>query len=124
MPRSIITHVINPANDRITITAVDEPGPGGAHHVYDTKWEMVKGAIVEGPTLKFQKGAIAEVGVNGLTNEALIAVLIDRLNGFQAGPYACAENAAAVAALHTALDALLARTKARMARGVEGTMQK
>ena len=37
--------------------------------------------------IRFQNGPIAEAGVNGLTHEALLAVLEDRLVGFQSGPY-------------------------------------
>jgi hypothetical protein len=69
----------------------------------------------------FQHGPIKEVGTNGITHEALIEVLIDRLEGFQSGGYACLENQQALDALQVAKSALRTRTKARVARGVEGT---
>ena len=71
--------------------------------------------------IEFQNGPINEVGVNGVTHEALLSILCDRMRGFQAGPYASADNAEALACMEQAQTALQRRTKARMARGVEGT---
>jgi len=59
-----------------------------------------------------------------LSQEALLAVIIDRLQCFQAGPYKCRENAIALTHLEDAMHWLQHRTRERMARGVEGTMQK
>jgi len=42
------------------------------------------------------------------------------MRGFQAGPYASADNAEALACMEQAQTALQRRTKARMLRGVEG----
>ena len=114
--RTIESHKVNPANDTLTITIRDEPGSGGACHDYEIA--LPDGS---GVRLGFQNGPIAEVGVNGITHEALLAILIDRMQSFQAGPYACDENGAALNALEAAQDYLHARTKNRMARGVEGT---
>ena len=61
--------------------------------------------------------------VNGITHEALLAILIDRLECFQHGPFANEYNAEALDCLHTALAALQTRTAIRTARGVEGTHQ-
>lgn len=99
----------------ITLTALDEPGHGGACHNYEIE---VDG---ESTYIYFQNGPIAESGVNGLTHEVLIAILQDRLQGFQAGKYACDENRLALEYLNAALDQLQSRTKARVARGVEGS---
>ena len=71
--------------------------------------------------VQFQKGPVQEQGVNGGSIEALAAVVIDRLEGFQGGPYACDENADALAHFTAGLEILKARTAARQARGVEGT---
>lgn len=98
---------------------MDGPGPGGASHHY----QITPGGR-EPHHLFFQNGPIAEVGVNGNTNEALLAVLIDRMRGFQGGQYACRENAIALTKLEEALMWLQKRTRDRMARGVEGTMTK
>ena len=62
--------------------------------------------------------------VNGVTQEALLAIVIDRLRSFQAGPFACDENGEALDYCGYALAALQKRTLARIARGVEGTTQK
>lgn len=113
--RTLDSNKINPANDLIEVKVLDEPGSGGAHHAYSL-------ATPDGTTvIRFQNGPIAEVGVNGLTHEALLAVLIDRMECFQAGPYACPENREALASLKMAQHWLLQRTQGRMARGVEGT---
>jgi hypothetical protein len=74
-----------------------------------------------GLEIQFQEGNPAEVGTNGVTHEALLAILIDRLKGFQGGKYACRENAIALTKLQEALMWLKSRTEARVARGVEGT---
>lgn len=130
--RRLTGHVVNPVNDKLTIDVLDAPGAGGAHHHYsiagfDTETNPsavgimgFKNSFGRMPVI-FQNGPIARAGVNGITHEALLAILIDRLQSFENGPYACAENARALSHLRMAQDALLARTKARMARGVEGT---
>ena len=69
----------------------------------------------------FQNGPINEVGVNGITHEALLAILADRLESFQAGPYASDYNAAALDHIRSAQGCLHDRTRARMAQGIEGT---
>ncbi|HYE92651.1 MAG TPA: hypothetical protein VEA38_16595 [Terriglobales bacterium] len=73
--------------------------------------------------IQFQCGPINEVGVNGCSIEDVIDVLTERLAGFQAGPFACAENANALDGLTAAKRWLLARTTKRQAQGVEGTNQ-
>lgn len=115
--RKLTGHVVNPANDRITITVMDPPGSGGAHHHYSID---VAGSE-NGCDLVFQNGPIAEAGVNGITHEALLAVLIDRLECFQGGPFANDYNRDALQYLRGAQSILQVRTRDRMARGVEGT---
>jgi hypothetical protein len=70
-------------------------------------------------TLSFQNGPIKEAGVNGLTNEALIAVLVHRLQ-FLNGKFPCRENALAITKLQEAGMWLDQRTMDRILRGVEG----
>ena len=74
--------------------------------------------------ISFQNGPIKEFGVNGITQEALIAVCIDRLRSFQNGDFRCRENAIALTYLEEVLLWLQKRTRDRLARGVEGTNQK
>jgi hypothetical protein len=116
MSRVLTGHQVNPANDVLKIEVLDEPGAGGANHCYRVTWPGDSGTLIE-----FQNGPIAEAGVNGITQEVLIAICIDRLCSFQAGPYACRENALALMHLEDAQHWLLHRTRARIARGVEGT---
>ena len=124
--RGIHTHKVNGTNEAIRITAEDEPGCGGANHKYHcTKYQQ---SDDKAPgfcyVIDFQNGPIAEVGVNGITNEVLLAILIDRLQGFQKGDFACRENALALTKLEEGAHWLNHRTQARIARGVEGTHQK
>jgi len=135
MPITLTSHQVNPANDRLTITVLDERGSGGAHHAYEIDGlgedknpffrdpktgEINSLAWQDTKLIVFQNGPIAEVGVNGITHEALLAILEHRLECFQAGPYACLENAQALLAIKSAQAALHNRTRARMARQVEG----
>jgi len=71
----------------------------------------------------FQNGPIREAGVNGVTQEALLAIVIDRLESFQAGPFPSDQNAVALDHVKAALWHLKERTRMRLARGVEGTTQ-
>lgn len=131
MNRAITSHIVNPVNDRISITVTDEPGAGGANHRYAVEWPNSPPKEGDGMTtatscinINFQNGPIAENGINGLTQEVLLAICIDRLECFQKGPYACRENAIALTKMQEAQMWLQSRTMARMRRGVEGTMAK
>ena len=71
--------------------------------------------------VEFQCGPIKEAGVNGVANEDLINMVVDRLKLFQESKYACEENANALIHLQEALMWLRKRTADREIRGVEGT---
>lgn len=133
--RELTDHKINPANDTLKIEVLDEPGAGGANHLYSISgfntgtnpsdpFKARHGYPAEYSTILFQNGPINEVGVNGVTQEALLAIVADRLRSFQAGPYACRENALALTKIEEAQHWLLSRTRSRMSRGVEGTHAK
>ena len=135
MTRSLHTHKVNPANDKLDICVSDETGAGGANHLYtifgfnsstnpSDPYTDNFGEPATHTTVLFQNGPITEAGVNGVTHEALLAILIDRMQSFQAGPYSCRENAIALTKLEEAQMWLLQRTRGRMARGVEGTHEK
>lgn len=120
--REITEHQINECNSAIKITA-DEPNAeigGHASHSYRMAITQ-KNGLESVQDLNFQLGPIKEVGTNGITHEALLAILIDRLRGFQPGPYACRDNAVALTKLEEARMWLENRTRSRVARGVEGT---
>lgn len=134
MSRSITDHIVNPANDQLTITTQDAPGSGGANHLYriegfNTQTNPVDpfislyGKPGEHATILFQNGPINEVGVNGVTHEALLAIVADRLRSFQSGPFSCRENALALTKIEEAMHWLQQRTIRRMRAGVEGTHQ-
>lgn len=120
MSREITTHKVNGCNEALRVEAVDEPGSGGANHHYEINGHIRNG-VNERTHIRFQDGPIKEVGTNGLTHEALTAVIIDRLEAFQRGPFACAENQEALDLYRAAMTALKSRTEKRLARGVEGT---
>ena len=71
--------------------------------------------------LHFQNGPIKEAGFNGISVEALLAIVEDRLLGFQSGVFNCRENAVALTKIQEAMMWLQKRTRDRLARGVEGT---
>lgn len=71
----------------------------------------------------FQHGPVQD-GINGISNEVLLSILIDRIRGFQEGPLSCRENALAITKLEEAMHWLHARTRDRIARGVEGRDEK
>lgn len=127
--RRLTEHKVNPVNDRLAVIVADDPGAGGAHHRYDiTGYDESANPstpeydeIVPGVTILFQNGPIDDVGVNGVTHEALLAIVADRLRSFQAGPYSCKENACALTHIEEALHWLHWRTIKRTQRGVEGT---
>jgi len=127
--REILDHRVNECNEQLRVDVLDQPGPGGAcHHYRIAGYDEAANPGREDPCdnaggvhLLFQNGPIGEVGTNGITHEALLAVLIDRLRGFQAGAYACQENEQALVKLIEAQQWLQGRTRARVARGVEGS---
>ncbi len=125
MIRELTSHKVNGLNEALKIEVLDEPGPGNACHLYRIApvngEEVSKGFCCD---IEFQNGAILEAGFNGISNEALLAVVEDRLIGFQSGQFACRENAIALTKLQEAMMWLQKRTRDRMARGVEGTHKK
>lgn len=92
--------------------------------------KLADGTVVEGHhyqvqagtynvDLEFQNGPVQEHGVNGLTNEALLATLIHRTK-YLDNKFGCDENKRAIQHMEEALVNLEARTARRIARGVEG----
>jgi hypothetical protein len=126
-PRKITDHIVegDSVNHQLEIAATDDVGAGGANHNY-----YILGPA-NGPhstrdyhTLHFQNGPISENGVNGITQEALLVIIIDRLRCFQKGAFATRENALALTHCEDALHWLQHRTRDRMRRGVEGRTEK
>lgn len=88
-------------------------------HVY-----FLKNQHPSGPseTLEFYRMDADGKGKLGTTNEAVIEVLIDRLN-FLNKIFPCRENSLAITKLEEALMWLEKRTADRIERGVEGTCE-
>jgi hypothetical protein len=120
-------------DNALTINVLDEPGHGNACHEYqivntvhnveylgkDEAVSIINRVLCQ---ISFQNGPALEAGINGITQEALIAICIDRLRGFQSGDFACESNALALEHLELALGCLQQRTRDRLARGVEGRL--
>lgn len=108
----------SPHNERVW--AEGTPEPGGDYSLYS----LGTGAKDQPLVIRFQKGPVRDVGVNGISTEQLLAVVQHRLECFQNGPYSCRANQIALDGVTTALEALKARTRERIARSVEDRMAK
>ena len=133
--RTLTDHMVegDSANHQLSIEVLDEPGAGGACHRYriagfDTESNASEDSGYLGGAkstiVLFQNGPIKEFGVNGITQEALLAIIIDRLRCFQNGPFSCDANEEALYCCKRALYHLQGRTRERIARGVEGKTEK
>lgn len=111
-------------NESIRIEA-DEPGPGGASHRYEMVYNFPDGQLQTVGFVQFQKGPRnVEGSTAGATDIALLSIVRDRLECFEAGEYACDENARALDALRQAIVWMKERADNRAARGVLGTYNK
>lgn len=74
--RELTSHMVNGLNECIKIEVLDEPGSGGACHLY--RMSGVQGPLGRHPIptveIQFQNGPINEAGANGLSQEALLAI--------------------------------------------------
>ena len=104
-------------NEQIRIFAGQTTdAPGGGCHSY-----AMKGPDSSFQGLEFQNGPLSEVGINGLSDEAVLAVIIDRLEQFQEGGLHNRHTAVALTKLEEALMWLRRRKEDRRSRQVEGT---
>lgn len=101
-----------------SILVCDRPGAGNANHIYEIYQKDEFDYILA--SLKFQDRPIENNVATGIMNEDLLTIVIDRLQGFQNGPFRCRENALALTKIQEALHWLEHRTKDRIDRGVEG----
>lgn len=133
MTAELTSHKVNGLNDALRIEVLDHPGSGNACHRYAIRpvepineLNPQKGCQLSRACsdINFQNGPINEHGINGISNEALLAIVEHRLQGFQSGEFACRENAVALTKIQEAMMWLQKRTRDRVARGVEGTSQK
>lgn len=109
---------------QVEIIVTDEKGQGGAHHKYIIACESNTGDDLVLAQINFQNGPMKEFGINGITAEALLEIIIHRLSCFQAGEYACVPNGVAMMHCKAAQEVLQSRTIDRIRRGVEGKNEK
>lgn len=105
-----------------TVICYNAQGQGDACHKYQI--ERALSLMPNGDSvltkIDFQNGPIKEFGFIACHDEDLIAIVIDRLQHFQKGEFACYENNEALLKLEEALMWLRKRTMDRETRGVEG----
>jgi len=115
----ITSHKVNELNNELEIIVLDEPGQGNVCHKYGIN--MLTGAEgSSGPIISFQNGPLKKGKPNGITNEALLAIVEHRLQGFQSSDFSCRENAIALTKLQEVMMWLHKRTRDCINRGVEG----
>lgn len=119
-PNRIESSRISQVDRKLAIVS-DIISAGGAATKYEV-WSLASDGEPEMllSALKFHQGDPAEVGVTGITNEALLAILISRMEGFLKGPFHSPLNVEALQHLRSALACLENRTRDRMARQVDG----
>ncbi len=123
--REIKTHrnnIPSSAQESVTVVAVDDKDPkDGASHEYKLE---VDPSPSRGPVgwLGFKHGPSGDPESRpGVTDAAVLAVLIDRYTGFQEGPFRCRENAIVLTHLEEAMHWIHHRERNRAERGVLGT---
>lgn len=123
--RELFDHKVTKLNrENIVVETADPRGPDNAHHKYSISvlkpLNEYGGEIVERCLINFQNGGLAEVGPNGITEQALLAVVLDRLRSFNEGQYRCRENSMMITKIEEALMWSGKRAADRASRGVEG----
>lgn len=108
----------------IVITADEQDEIGGCHNylIEVNTGDHPEFPMKIGSQIHFQEGPLLQTSPNGVSMESLIAVCIDRLEGYQSGKFSCRENACAKTHLEEALHWLHSRTIAREDRNVEGKL--
>ena len=108
--------IIHRDNNNVVTSHLSNWNPG---HEYGIEFENANDGYGEFYEIRFQNGPVKVHGVNGITSEALLAILIHRTEILN-GNFPCAENEEALAGLKQALYAFESRTKNRIQRGGEG----
>lgn len=126
----IVDHIADSseAPSALRIRPVDEPTTTNLHHAYriggfdgsENPSVDATSGIARSMSILFQNGPIKEAGANGVTEAALLAVLIHRYRCFHSA-FPSRENSMTLTALENAMEAMHRRTRDRLRRGVEGT---
>lgn len=126
--RELYDHKNNKFNrECIKVKTADTRAEDNAHHAYEITVDGYPGTdadpnkrIIHRVVLHFQNGGLKEAGPNGITDQALIAIVLDRLRSFNDGPYRCRENSVMITKLEEALMWGEKRANDRARRNVEG----
>lgn len=108
-----------PNNAPSNVAALDDrdPNAGNASHTYGIQYGGPKDVV----KIPFQHGPRGVEGSTpGVFDDDLLAIIEDRLVGFQSGPFACEENGYALTAVREARAWLGRRVARRIAQGVLG----
>lgn len=111
-----------PGGEPITVDGFGPRSAAGAYNRFLATWEG-RGGGVTAAEVRFQDGSPQAVGTNGVTMEALLAIVAFRLKQMQAGPFACHENGNALSSVQNAIGFLALRTARRSVAGVLGTAE-
>lgn len=107
----------------VTAISMDQNGKNVDGHLYFIDIPGTKDPTAYSPPqrviLEFQNGPVKEAGAKGITNEALLAILVHRMKHLNE-KFSCRENSIVITKLEESLMWLEKRTKDRIARGVEG----
>ena len=124
--RQLFDHKNNKFNrECVDVFTVDDGAVDGANHhyrieVYDRYNGKAEAGIKGFCDVRFQNGGLKEVGANGITDQALLAIVLDRLRGFNEGQFRCRENSIMITKLEEALMWGAKRADDRSRRNVEG----
>ncbi|MCC6295418.1 MAG: ABC transporter ATPase [Pseudomonadales bacterium] len=121
MHRQVHAHILIPdcpadLNNHYTITATGEPSHDGSVPDYSISVPGIPATRFVFHTGPHNEGAT----IRGLSNEVLLAIVLDRMQAWQSGPFKCQENAESIRHIERALDAIRRRALARRGRGVLG----
>ena len=118
---------IQKRNNLNVVYRVGDVGPGGAYHDYVIIFNDTDNGNCAKLTdsIRFQKGARKDPDArHGVLDSDLLEIVRDRLTAFQAGEYACRENAYALTHIEEALMWMNRRAEDRAERAVLGTYNK
>lgn len=105
----VINELCTQKYTKVSCEEKDEQQYGAPHHFEVIRIEDGK-VVAE---VNFQCGPIKECGVNGVSNEDLLLMVLTRLQGFQETQFKCRENAIAITKIEESLMWLRKRTNER-----------
>ena len=119
-------NTIQKRNNLNTVYRAGEIGPGGAYHDYVVSFgNGLPEGDGDGVHIRFQRGPRKDPNARkGVSNGDLLEIVRDQLRAFQAGPFACRENACALTHIEEALMWLNRRAEDRAERNVLGMAEK